>query len=587
MRNTESNMVSAMSEKIIKAEEKPLSELFSEHYVFTVPIFQRPLSWNRENFEQLVEDIKDSMDLKEGHFLGSIILQRREGNLYDLIDGQQRMVALTVLLAVIRDITEKADLKERIQGYIYQKEDPYKGLPEAMRVTPWEDLKDVFREYVYTEGGTQKFLKDFGRRIPYKDFDDPIFHLYEAIDTFTNRLREVDLEELVKHLLRNVYVVCIETQSLTTAYRIFNVLNTRGLPLSPSDLLKSENLGVIRDEEERRKCAEIWRSIENELGREELANIISHIRMIKKKEKAKLGIYEEYQELFRRGLLERGAKFIKYVKEVADIYSEKVLNPEIRLGNRENESRYKNIVDLMREFLPFSDWIPPLIAFYHKFGDDKMLFKFLLKLEKKFVTEWLTGFTPTKRITASGKLIDLIESSNNAEEVVDKMLKPPLYSFSEYGYKDEKDLLRRRLDDPRFYRIYGGKLAKYILLRIDMEEWELEHFPGYQNIREITVEHILPQNPSEDSEWVKIFTKEEREEWTNRLGNLVLLSGWRNSKAQNYDFKTKKEIYFKPKWTPFRITQELEKIDKWDIEALKSRHQRLIEKCVSIYSRVI
>jgi len=40
---------------------------------------------------------------------------------------------------------------------------------------------------------------------------------------------------------------------LTTAYRIFNVLNTRGLPLSPSDLLKSENLGVIRDEEERRK----------------------------------------------------------------------------------------------------------------------------------------------------------------------------------------------------------------------------------------------------------------------------------------------------------------------------------------------
>jgi uncharacterized protein with ParB-like and HNH nuclease domain len=100
-------MVSVMSEKIIKAEEKPLSELFSEHYVFKVPIFQRPLSWNRENFEQLVEDIKDSMDLKEGHFLGSIILQRGEGNLYDLIDGQQRMVALTVLLAVIRDITEK------------------------------------------------------------------------------------------------------------------------------------------------------------------------------------------------------------------------------------------------------------------------------------------------------------------------------------------------------------------------------------------------------------------------------------------------------------------------------------------------
>jgi uncharacterized protein with ParB-like and HNH nuclease domain len=499
-----------MSEKIIKAEEKPLSNLFSEHYVFEIPIFQRPLIWNRENFEQLVEDIKDSMGLKEGHFLGSIILQHKGGNLYDLIDGQQRMASLTILLAVIRDIAKKTNLEESIQRYIYQREDHYKGLPEAMRVMPWEDLKDIFRQYVYTKGGTQKFLEDFWRgRIPYKDLDDPIYHLYEAIDTFTKKLYEVDLEEFVKHLLRNVYVVCIETRSITTAYRIFNVLNTRGLPLAPSDLLKSENLGVIKDEEERRRCAEIWRSMESELGREELANVISHIRMIKKKEKAKLGIYEEYQELFRRGVLERGAVFFKYVKEIADIYDEKVLNPEVRLRSKEDESRYKNIINIMREFLPFSDWIPPLIAFYYKFRDDEVLFDFLLRLEKKFVTEWLAGFTPTGRIIASGRLIDLIEKSDSAKEVVDKMLKPPLYSFSEYGYRDEKELLERRLDDPRFYKIHGKKLAKYILLRIDMEEWELEHFPGYQNIKEITVEHILPQNPQRKANGLKSSQKKK------------------------------------------------------------------------------
>jgi hypothetical protein len=574
------------SEKIIEAKEVPLSTLFSEAFIFEIPIFQRPLSWDEDNFEQLIEDIKDSMNLEEGHFLGSIILQHKQENRYDLIDGQQRMAALTILFAVIRDITENPELKDSIQNYIFQKRDPFKRLPEAMRVTPWEDLKEMFKEYVYTPGGTKKFLEDFKRRrISYKDTDDPVYHLYEAIKTFNSKLDEKELEKIVTHMLNNIYVVCIKTRNLATAYRLFNILNTRGLPLSPSDLLKSENLGVIEDEKERKKYATIWRDIENKIGREELANVISYIRMIKRKEKAKLGIYEEYQKLFEDEVLERGAKFIRYIEEIADIYNQKVLNPEIKLKNKENENRYKNIVDLMREFLPFSDWIPPLIAFYCKFKNDEELVDFLLKLEKKFVTEWIAGFTSTERITASGKLIDLIEKCSNAKEIMDKMLKPPLYTFSEYGYKDEKELLKDKLNDVGFYRLRGGNLAKYILLRIDMEMWELEHFPGYREIREITVEHILPQNPSENSEWMKIFTKDQRDEWTNKLGNLVLLSGRKNSRAQNYDFKRKKEVYFKPKCTPFKITQELENVNEWNIENLSSRHKRLIDKCISIYCK--
>jgi len=260
-----------MWQKIIEAKETPLATLFSEAFIFRIPIFQRPLSWKEDNFEQLIEDIKDSMNLEEGHFLGSIILQqKKQRNLYDLIDGQQRMAALTILLAVVRDISKNPELRESIQTYIYQKKDPYKGLPETMRVTPWEDLKDMFRRYVYTPSGTQKFLEDFKKgSIEYKDTDDPIYHLWEAINIFTCKLNEIaDLEKFITHMLRNVYVVCIKTQNLATAYRLFNILNTRGLPLATSDLLKSENLGVIEDEEERERYGRIWRSIEDGIGRE-------------------------------------------------------------------------------------------------------------------------------------------------------------------------------------------------------------------------------------------------------------------------------------------------------------------------------
>lgn len=114
-----------------------------------------------------------------------------------------------------------------------------------------------------------------------------------------------------------------------------------------------------------------------------------------------------------------------------------------------------------------------------------------------------------------------------------------------------------------------------------MTSWELENFPGYPGA--ITVEHILPQNPSEDSEWVKIFNTEQRDIWTNKLGNLVLLSGRKNSKARNYDFKKKKDAYFKDKSTSFRITQFLQSVEKWTPKELEKRHKKLIEVMENIF----
>ncbi|RKY63447.1 MAG: hypothetical protein DRQ02_12605 [Candidatus Latescibacterota bacterium] len=62
--------------------------------MFKIPIYQRPLSWEKDNFDQLFEDIFDAMGNNEKrYFLGSIILQEHEHekNKYYLVDGQQRI----------------------------------------------------------------------------------------------------------------------------------------------------------------------------------------------------------------------------------------------------------------------------------------------------------------------------------------------------------------------------------------------------------------------------------------------------------------------------------------------------------------
>ena len=250
---------------------------------------------------------------------------------------------------------------------------------------------------------------------------------------------------------------------------------------------------------------------------------------------------------------------------------------------------YKVLIIIMKKYLSFSEWIPPLLAFYKKFHADEYLVDFLLKLEKKAVIEWMAGFTTTERTTSFSRIIRLIDESTDPRDVINRMLtyRPSEARergrFINYTNKEEvENILDSTLNRSDFYKLKGGKLAKYILLRLDMEKWDLgEGIPSYTGT--ITVEHILPRNPPLNSEWTRKFDEITRTEWVDRLGNLVLLSGSKNSSASNYDFKKKKEVYFSKKWTLFRITQELERYNDWTPETLKERHCILIRQIKKIY----
>ena len=90
---------------------------------------------------------------------------------------------------------------------------------------------------------------------------------------------------------------------------------------------------------------------------------------------------------------------------------------------------------------------------------------------------------------------------------------------------------------------------------------------------------MLPQSPSLDSEWITRFPdEEEREQWTHRLGNLVLLSRRKNSQAQNYDFERKKSGYLQSGVVPFALTTEVVNESEWTPAVLEQRQKRLIDR---------
>ncbi|MPB17669.1 HNH endonuclease [Campylobacter lari] len=87
--------------------------------------------------------------------------------------------------------------------------------------------------------------------------------------------------------------------------------------------------------------------------------------------------------------------------------------------------------------------------------------------------------------------------------------------------------------------------------------------------------------------WDKIFTEDEREDWTNALANLTLISMRKNVQALNYDFARKKEIYTnkdKVK-TCYTITQDIiHNYTEWNTNSLEKRKKELIEKISNILS---
>ncbi len=120
------------------------------------------------------------------------------------------------------------------------------------------------------------------------------------------------------------------------------------------------------------------------------------------------------------------------------------------------------------------------------------------------------------------------------------------------------------------------RIPRPLLLRLDSLLAEGE--ASYQHPI-ISIEHVLPQNPSNCSQWLKWFPDEdERRQWTHRLANLVLLSRRKNTRASNFEFERKKSEYFRQNGvTTFALTTSVVAESEWTPVVLERRQQELVD----------
>lgn len=557
-----------MTQNMIKGLEYPLSKVFSAEFEYHIPQYQRPYAWTTEEAGTLLSDLVDFYETEkdDNYFLGSIVLIKRESIPYsEVIDGQQRLTTLTILFSVIVSLLPEGKFRWNTEKYVNEEGNPTQGLKEAPRFFLRDKDQPFFHKYI------QKFEIEKLAELDAAQLDDESqMHIRENAVLFADKLKEqMDedsgfLEKFVVFLTTRCYLVTVSTPSQPSAYRVFSVMNSRGLDLLPMDIIKANVIAKIADEETRALYAEEWEDLETMATRKGFDDVFAHTRMIFSKKKAKRTLNEEFQEY----VLDTGLSPESLIDEVLSPYTEAYL--VLTSSNYEATENAKEVNDKLSWLnrIDNADWIPPAIKFLsEKKEQSEYVAWFFTKLER------LASYMHAASKDVNQRINRYAEILTEMEERPDHSMNQPLTSVD--LTEEEKREFIGVLDGEIYLKT--SRKRNYIILRLD--SFVSDGAASYDS-KVLTIEHVLPQTVSAGSEWEELWPDQStRQQWLNRIANLVPLSRQKNSKAQNYDFAEKKTKYFTGRegTSSFALTTQVLSTEEWIPQIVEQRQKDLLQ----------
>lgn len=378
-------------------------------------------------------------------------------------------------------------------------------------------------------------------------------------------------EEIIQfgaYLVQRCFLVAVSTPTRQAAFRIFSVMNSRGMSLLATDIIKADIIGAIR-ESWHNEYNNKWEEMEAEAGRNGFNDIFGHIRMIIAKVKAKKALQDEFYcvvfpDAYGKDITETDA--IGFIDNILSPYSEAYR--VVKNSEYVSASGADKVNDILRWLnrIDNSDWVPVAMLFYVKHKDDAALMnKFLRRLERLAAYMRATSWDVTHRIERYAKVLSDIEAAATAED---------FGTAIELNPTEIEEFLSRLNSD--MYKMVSNK-RNYLILRLD--SFVSDGAATYDS-KILTIEHVLPQTVNDGSQWEKWWPDaDERAQWVHKIGNLLPLAKRTNSQAQNYDFELKKEKYFRGKAgvAAYALTTQVLMYPEWKPEIVKARQDELIK----------
>jgi len=550
----------------ISGKEWGVGDLFGKEFVFRIPTYQRPYAWETQQAGELFDDLDTALgevlpkklEQAPPYFLGSIVVIKSDGNPdAEVVDGQQRLTTLTLLLSALRAEIEDPDMRSELRALIYEPENKLHRTPARYRLSLRERDAEFFRTRIQNDGGLDT-LKDVNDGA----LKDSQRNLARNAKVLRDRVHALTLERrvlLAQYLVARSFLVVVSTPTFESAYRIFSVLNDRGMDLSHADVLKADVLGGIPREDERETYAAKWEQVEEDLGRDAFRDLISHVRTIFVRKKVERSVLAEVRDLIKPASRPKW-----FLDDVIFPYADAL--DVIRTASYQSTGDASKVNGLLRwlDRIDNVDWVPPalvIVSTWQAAPDE--LERALLALERLASLLMVGRADVNDRINRYAGVLQTLTAGKDIEATCTAMA------------PTADDLRRaREIVDGELY--LNAKVRAYVLLRVDAA-LAASRVPNVQET--ITVEHVLPQTPLAGSQWLVWWPDDAvRASWLHRLGNLLLLSRRKNSQAQNFELDVKKAKYFSAKGgvSSFPLTTQVLQETEWTPAVVARRQAALL-----------
>lgn len=552
---------------LLNTSDVTLKTLLGNGMRYSVPPYQRDYSWKVEHWEDLWLDLVEvSEDEDSQHYMGAVVLQQNDRELFTVIDGQQRLATLSiVVLAAVSLLEDRAtgdiekdDNSERARllrdGFLGTKD------PGSLRYSSKLSLNrndDTFYQ------GTLLQLKSpqAPSRLPHSNR-----LLWQAFGYFRSKLAERfpgneeggSLARFINEAIaQRLLFIRVQVDDDLSAYTVFETLNARGLDLTASDLLKNYLMALVarRSETDLKHVLDQWSRITDTVGIRTLPDFLRHhlnsrqpfVRQERLFKAIKVDVRSAEDVFALLDELERSAVLYQALQDPTDPYwvDLPIAKEQVRILNLLGVKQFKSLALSTGRKLPES--LQDLLRFCMLISIRYTIIGDLNPSELERVYNEVAVSIERGTLRTTGQIREALRQVAVSDE-------------------DFRDAFSRRTIAASGR---SKKVVRYILCAL---ERQLGHPDVKDETCAATIEHILPENLG--NSWEAIYSHDQHERFVNRLGNYTLLDPSRYRDLGNLPFPDKLSGYQQSgykmttrisatEWTPDLIEARQREMARW------------------------
>ena len=560
----------------MKANELPINSFLQAPNVqFVIPVYQRNYDWTANECKELLNDIITIEQEERGtHFIGSIVFihegtySTSEVKELVIIDGQQRLTTINILYVALYRFAKEND-KQQEADMLYN-----------MFLT---------NQYVQQESSKLKLKQTDTNSLAFKavmnqtenEFDR-FSNVIENYSYFREQINVGNFYTVLNGIKRLIFVEISLERGKDDPQRIFESLNSTGLDLSQSDLIRNFILMDLDPKEQNRIFDQIWHPIEEnarDLSRQKSMvsdYIRDYLTLRNKKIPNKGKVYLEFKKLYLNRKDEAYQQELEKIKSLSSHYK-KLINPAtVTDNNLRVELEYIGRLEINVAF-------PFLLQVFEDTDngiiDNCTLIK-VLKLIQNYVWRRFVAGLPTN---ALNKIFMTLYSEVDTEAYYASLAISLMRKKGSAKFPTNEELLTA-LKDKDLYNI-KAKNRNYMFEKL--ENYNNREFVDTSN-ENITIEHIFPQNPNEY--WNRDLSSDDffvfKEKHLNTLANLTLSGN--NGALSNKSFLEKQSMNKDGgeqgyKHSRLWLNKYLNTINEWSTENYDNRFAIISERFLSIW----